>query len=180
MMKVFKLLPLLLVVMMMFISACSKTVMENQSSTDQEPQPVAQTEPEPQAAEPAPAPEPQAVDQDLEGREQFITTHIYFDFDSAVLRPETQELLRVKAQWLQDNPGIAAVLIEGHCDERGTGAYNLALGARRAEAVKQYMSDVGANVVKLETKSYGEEKPANPASNEAAWSMNRRANFIIE
>lgn len=178
-MKAIKMLPLLLVAMMFFVSACSKTVMENQSSTDQEPQPVAQTESESRTDEPAPTPQPLANDQDLDARGQFVQTHVYFDFDSAVLQPDAQDLLRVKAQWLQDNPGIAAVRIEGHCDERGTDAYNLALGARRAEAVKQYMTDMGVDVFKLEALSYGEEKPASPGKNEAAWAMNRRASFVL-
>lgn len=178
-MKAFKWLPLLLVAVMVSATACSKTVMENQASTEPEPQPVAQTEPEPQAQEPAPSPKPQLMDQDADGRDQFVTTHVYFDFDSAVLRPDAQDLLKVKAQWLADHPGIASVVIEGHCDERGTDAYNLALGARRAEAVKQFMADLGVGPTQLETQSYGEERPVHLGNNEAAWAMNRRASFVI-
>lgn len=176
-MKTMKLIPCALVVMMLLVSACSKTVMENQSATDQDTQPAASQEPV--AAAPAPAPEPPSTDTGAEGRTMFINQLVYFDYDSAVLKPEAQSLLQAKAQWLQDNPDVMAIIIEGHCDERGTDAYNMALGAKRAEAVKNYFTNLGVDISRLETQSYGEEKPAALGHNEEAWSQNRRAGFVI-
>jgi peptidoglycan-associated lipoprotein len=174
-MKAFKLLPLLLAFLL--LAACSKTVMENKTAVEQQPEPVVQTQPEPQ--ETAPAPEPQVAAMDPQAREMFLNQHVYFDFDSAVLKPEAQNLLQIKAQWLRDNPAVIAVLIQGYCDERGTEAYNLALGAKRADAVKNYMTDLGLSNLAMETRSFGEEKPLDPEHNEAAWAKNRRACFVI-
>lgn len=176
-MKSMKLMAYAVVVMMLFVSACSKTVMENQSTTDQDAQPA--PSPEPVVAAPAPAPEPPPKDTSAEGRTMFINQLVYFDFDSAVLKPEAQSLLQGKAQWLQDNPDVTAIIIEGHCDERGTDAYNMALGAKRAEAVKNYLTNLGVDISALETQSYGEEKPAALGHNEEAWSQNRRASFVL-
>ena len=176
-MKIMKVIPYALIVMMLFVSACSKTVMENQSATDQDTQPAASQEPVAEA--PAPAPEPQSTDTGAEGRTMFIDQLVYFDFDSAVLKPEAQSLLQGKAQWLQENPDVTAIIIEGHCDERGTDAYNMALGAKRAEAVQNYLTNLGVDISRLETQSYGEEKPAALGHNEEAWSQNRRAGFVL-
>lgn len=174
-MKVSKLLPFLLVLLL--LTACSKTVMEKNTADDQQPQPVARIQPAIQ--EPAPADEPQAASADPEALEIVIKENIYFDFDSAVLKPEARSLLQIKAQWLKDNPDVIAVLVEGHCDERGTDAYNLALGSRRADAVKKFMADMGLSNLSIQTRSYGEEKPMDPGHNEKAWAKNRRASFVI-
>ena len=174
-MKELKLLPLLLAIVL--LAACSKTVMQNETAADQQPEPAVQAQPEPQ--ERAAAAEPQVVSADPKGREMFLNNNIYFDFDSAVLKPDAQSLLQIKAQWLKDNPDVIAVLIEGHCDERGTAAYNLALGAKRADAVKKFMTDMGLDNLSIETQSYGEEKPADYNHNEEAWAKNRRACFVI-
>lgn len=174
-MKALKLLPFLLALLL--LAACSKTVMQDKSEGEQQPEPVVAVQPEPQA--PAPEPAPQVVSVDPKNREMFLNDHILFDFDSAVLKPEAQSLLQIKAQWLQDNPDVIAILIEGHCDERGTEAYNLALGARRADAVKKYISDMGVGNLSIETQSYGEEKPVDKMHNEEAWAKNRRACFVI-
>jgi peptidoglycan-associated lipoprotein len=170
-----KVIPLLLAIVL--LAACSKTVMENQPAVDQEPQTAAQVEP--QAQEPEPAVEPQAAIAAPDGREAFLNDYVYFDFDSDILGPDTQSLLQIKAQWLNDNPDVIAVMIEGHCDERGTEEYNLALGAKRAEAVKKYLTDLGLNNLNIQTKSYGEERPVDLEHNEAAWAKNRRACFVI-
>lgn len=163
--------PIFLAVLL--LAACSKTVMENEPVVEQEPEPVAQVEP------PVQEPEPQAAIAAPDGREEFLNECVYFDFDSDVLGSEAQSLLQIKAQWLNDNPDVLAVLIEGHCDERGTEAYNLALGARRADAVKKYLTDLGLNNLTIQTQSYGEERPLNPEHNEEAWAKNRRASFVI-
>jgi peptidoglycan-associated lipoprotein len=112
-------------------------------------------------------------------KEMFVNEDIYFEFDSAKLSPEAQTILQKKAQWLKNNPQTA-VTIEGHCDERGTNEYNLALGDRRAFAAKAYLLDLGISASRLSTVSYGEERPIEAASNESAWAKNRRAHFVIE
>jgi len=110
-------------------------------------------------------------------RNQFLTQDIYFDFDSFSILPEAQEILSNKAEWLQDNSDVT-VTIEGHCDERGTIEYNLALGDRRAESAKAYLVNLGIAESRLNTISYGEERPMDPSNNENAWGKNRRAHFL--
>ena len=108
----------------------------------------------------------------------FVNEDIYFAFDSSLLDPDAERILGEKAAWLQDNAN-AGVQIEGHCDERGTSDYNLALGERRANAVRQYLTVLGIDSGRLSTISYGEEQPLDPGHDEAAWSRNRRAHFVI-
>jgi len=109
----------------------------------------------------------------------FINDDIYFDFDSAVLRDTAQESLIKKAEWIRMNPK-ASVIIEGHCDHRGTSAYNIALGDRRAQSAKAFFVDLGIDPKQFSTISYGEERPVDTAQNEDAWSKNRRAHFVFE
>ena len=110
---------------------------------------------------------------------QFINEHIYFDFDSAALSAMAQATLKNKAAWLNANPGVM-VTIEGHCDERGTTEYNLALGDRRAESARSFLIDLGIDPARLEKISYGEEMPAVQGSGEDVWAKNRRAAFTIK
>ncbi len=101
---------------------------------------------------------------------------VYFDFDQFTLTEQARDVLRRNAAFLQSNAGFR-VVIEGHCDERGSDEYNLALGERRAAAVKQYLVSLGVNDSRLSIISYGEEKPLIDQSNEQAWAQNRRAEF---
>ena len=112
-------------------------------------------------------------------KEMFENEDIFFEFDSASLSVEAQGVLRRKAEWLKGNPG-ARVIIEGHCDERGTNEYNLALGDRRAYSSKSFLMDLGIDQARLTTVSYGEERPVDTSSSEEAWSRNRRAHFVIK
>lgn len=123
--------------------------------------------------------EEEAKRQMMAARNLFMSENIYFDFDKSNLLPAAQEVLKRKAAWMQDNPD-ASVIIEGHADERGTEAYNLALGERRAESAKAFMVDLGIDPARLATISYGEERPAAMGSNEEAWAKNRRDEFVIE
>lgn len=111
-------------------------------------------------------------------RERFVNEDVHFDFDSSVLSAEAQQILLDKAQWLRRNSD-ASVTIEGHCDERGTNEYNLALGDRRANSVKAYLADLGISASRMDTVSYGEERPLDSGHDEAAWARNRRAHFEI-
>ena len=108
----------------------------------------------------------------------FESQPIYFAFDKSDLTAESQALLKQKANWLRDNASYS-VRIDGHCDERGTNEYNLALGDRRAHAAKQFLMDLGIPDDHISTLSYGEERPAGPGHNEQAWSKNRRDEFKL-
>lgn len=116
--------------------------------------------------------------EDIAARRAFENERIYFAFDDATLTAEAQRILRRKAEFLRGNPGVR-VRIEGHCDERGTAEYNLALGDRRAESAKSFLVRLGIDPARLSTISYGEERPLDPGSNEAAWARNRRAEFRL-
>ncbi|MBC8432787.1 MAG: peptidoglycan-associated lipoprotein Pal [Desulfobacterales bacterium] len=115
----------------------------------------------------------------MAAQNRFLNEDIHFEFDRSNLLPEAQEILRWKAAWLQKNQN-AQVTIEGHCDERGTNEYNLALGDRRANSAKSYLMDLGIYGSRLNTISYGEERPADYGSNEESWAKNRRAHFTLE
>ena len=101
----------------------------------------------------------------------------YFDFDKADIRPDARAALAQTADFLKGHPSIKAT-IEGHCDERGSTEYNLALGDRRATAVKQYLVSLGVSADRLSTVSFGKEKPFCNESNESCWQQNRRGHFV--
>lgn len=103
---------------------------------------------------------------------------IYFDTDRYNVDAEDQAILQSQAQWLAQNPGTR-VTIEGHCDERGTRDYNLALGERRANAAKNYLTSLGVSPARITTVSYGKERPAAMGSSQAAWARNRRAVTVV-
>jgi peptidoglycan-associated lipoprotein len=112
-------------------------------------------------------------------KDRFLNDDVYFDFDSAALSTEAQGVLNQKSQWLMGN-SAGQVTIEGHCDERGTNAYNLALGDRRAQSAKNFLVKLGVSDSRLTAVSFGEEKPVDPGHNEAAWVKNRRAHFVLK
>jgi len=115
----------------------------------------------------------------VERAEGRVLSTVYFAFDSSALSQEAQDTLRSNAQWLNANPG-EQVTIEGYCDERGTNEYNLALGQRRADSVFNFLRTQGVSTDRLRTISYGEEYPADPGHDEAAWAKNRRAEFKFD
>jgi len=104
--------------------------------------------------------------------------NIHFSFDKYDLSPEARDILGKLADWMLKYSDFE-VTIEGHCDNRGTIAYNLALGERRAGAAKAYLANLGIADARITTISYGEELPADPGQNEAAWAKNRRDHFIV-
>jgi peptidoglycan-associated lipoprotein len=114
-----------------------------------------------------------------EAMDMFLNDDIHFEFDSSTLTPEAQLTLKKKAEWLQNNPEAMST-IEGHCDDRGTSEYNLALGDRRATSAKNFLVDLGISASRLTTISYGEERPIDPGQNEDAWAKNRRCHFTIK
>ncbi|HXT15487.1 MAG TPA: peptidoglycan-associated lipoprotein Pal [Gemmatimonadaceae bacterium] len=107
-----------------------------------------------------------------------LTAMVHFDYDQSDLRPEDRAILDAKVPILQANPGVM-IRIAGHTDERGSDEYNLALGQRRAAAAKRYLIDHGVADSRIETISYGEERPIAQGSDESAWAQNRRAEFEI-
>jgi peptidoglycan-associated lipoprotein len=102
-----------------------------------------------------------------------VGDRVFFDYNSADLDSDAQELLQDQVAWIKQHD--VSVIIEGHCDERGTREYNLALGERRAQSVKNYLISMGVSSVKVSTISYGKERPAVVGSNDGAWSQNRRS-----
>ena len=110
--------------------------------------------------------------------ESKLLKDIHFGFDRYDLTPKAREILAQNADLLLKHPRVQ-IQIEGHCDERGTIEYNLALGERRANSTRQYLLSLGVTSDRISTISYGEEMPADPRHNEDAWAKNRRAHFII-
>jgi peptidoglycan-associated lipoprotein len=110
--------------------------------------------------------------------ERGLLGDVYFDFDKAELRDDARERLTKNADWLKANPAYR-LTIEGHCDERGTNDYNLALGQRRSAAAMDYIVSLGVAGARLSTQSWGEERPQCTESHEGCWQRNRRAHFVI-
>lgn len=107
-----------------------------------------------------------------------MSDRILFDTDRFNVDSQDQAILQSQAQWMAQNPN-ARITIEGHCDERGTRDYNLALGERRANAAKNYLASLGVSPSRMTTVSYGKERPESLASNASAWAQNRRAVSIV-
>lgn len=161
------------------LSACSK-----------KPEPA--PPPPPPAPAPAPAPQPdtaaerrareaaerERMQREIERKRGVLSELVFFDYDMAEIRDDARASLDAKAQILRDESNVR-LRIEGHADERGSTEYNVALGLRRAEAVKAYFANFGLAADRFETISFGEERPLEAASNEAAWARNRRAAFQI-
>lgn len=103
---------------------------------------------------------------------------VYFDYDRYDLSADARTILRANADWLKKNPDVR-VEIEGHCDERGTSEYNLALGAKRAQSTREYLTTLGIAPARLSTISYGEEIPVCREQDENCWRQNRRARFVV-
>jgi peptidoglycan-associated lipoprotein len=110
---------------------------------------------------------------------QVVGNTVNFDFDKFDLRPDAQAILRGQAAWLNQNPA-RTVTVEGHCDERGTREYNLGLGERRANSVKQYLVSLGVSAGRLKTISYGKERPICVSSDETCWAKNRRGVSAVQ
>ncbi|MDH3356563.1 MAG: peptidoglycan-associated lipoprotein Pal [Desulfobacteraceae bacterium] len=167
---------------MFFMVSCAKKVVQTE--------PVAMTQSEVSKASDRSAEETEQAGRLQEDRLQaeaaareaaetaFVNENIHFAFDSSVLSDQAQQILNSKADYLHTNSGVK-ITVEGHCDERGTDAYNVALGERRAESVKNFLVDLGISANRLNTISYGEERPIAMGQNETSWAKNRRAQFVI-
>lgn len=140
--------------------------------------------PRPPAPAQAPAPRPLTEDE-IFARESLDQVNAaqplgdaFFDYDSATIRPDAQDALTKDAAWLRRWP-TTKITVSGHCDERGTEEYNLALGERRAAAVKSYLQSLGIGAERISTVSYGRERPFCTQSGESCWSQNRRGHFLV-
>jgi peptidoglycan-associated lipoprotein len=159
---------MLVIPALMFSVSCQKKMV------DTTPEPVVKEEPKPEPMEEK-KPEPQPV---YKTPDVVMQEDIYFEFDKSTLSPAAQDNLLKKAEWLRENPDSTAT-IEGHCDERGTNEYNLALGDRRAESAKAFLVDLGIEASRLTTISYGEERPLCSDKTEECWAKNRRDHFVV-
>lgn len=130
-----------------------------------------------------PPPPPAATGPGVMDPQEYLVVNVgdrvFFDFDKSDLRPDAIDQLNRQADFLNAN-GALTVVIEGHCDERGTREYNLALGDRRANSAEQYLQSMGVSGGRVETISYGKERPAVLGSNEDAWGQNRRAVMVVK
>jgi len=184
----------LILPLVFFMASCTKKAVQSDPLEVTEPEvqeePEVQAEPEPEVVEPEVQAEPEQVAQteddqlwkEVAAREAadkaFVTENIHFAFDSSSLSEQARRILSSKAEYLRTYPDVK-VTIEGHCDERGTEIYNMALGKRRAESVKVFLSKLGIGSERLNTVSYGEDQPIAMGQNEASWATNRRAEFVI-
>ena len=149
------------------------------------PPPQTQEQPKVEKVEPPVVAEPQLTEEELFlqksldqiNREKPLGT-VYFDYDKALVRDDARGTLDTNAAWMKKFK-TAKVLIEGHCDERGTEEYNLALGEKRAKATQDYLLSSGVAADRMKIISYGKSQPINPGHDESAWQMNRRAQFLV-
>jgi peptidoglycan-associated lipoprotein len=182
---------LLALVPMLGLAACGGKKRPPAVTTDAGRTPAARTSPTPPPWPDVPVdagPDVQPMPDDAARAEDFSVNDasgeggpladVYFEYDQARLADGARAILEKHALWLQ-NHRAAKVAIEGHCDERGTVDYNLALGEQRARATRDYLVSMGVAGDRLTTVSYGKERPLDPASNEAAWAKNRRAHFLV-
>ncbi len=169
---------------LLFVAACQTAPEESAEATGEgaatttqpsQPSTTATTPAQPQvAAQEAPGPRP-GSQEDLVYN---VGDRVFFDFDKFDIKPADRETLTRQAAWLQKFPAVT-VTIEGHCDERGTREYNLALGERRAQAVKDYLISLGVDPARVATISYGKERLVELGHTEAAWSQNRRGITVV-
>lgn len=156
----------------LFLFACSSTDTDTGPATTDTTQNQTTTTPQP----------PQKTEEELRAEANAKAREVrtvYFEFDDSTVKAEYQDLLKAHAWYLSRNPAVQ-VVVEGHADERGTPEYNLALGERRGNSVKDILISYGVSSAQVRVVSYGEEKPVNPAHTEAAWAQNRRAVLSYE
>jgi len=195
--KISKVILVSLAVLTLFVFAACKT---NRKKVDPVTQPrVEETRPPEVEAPPArtetpvepasdfvkedPAPQ-EVVPTDIEqlnkwARDKGYIRDAFYNYDEATLDDAAQSALQASATWLKGEGAAYNVLVEGHCDERGTEQYNLALGDRRAYSAKEYLSTLGINAGRIRTVSYGEERPFEEGHDDASWSQNRRAHIVL-
>lgn len=183
-MRTWKMVPVVLMLAVV-VTGCPKKkpaqpapVLDTETTTVAPPTTDVDTNPSPPVDQ---TPDPLSADLEEANRyaaAQGLLGDVYFDFDQYDLRADARDRLSKNAEFLKSHPQFT-VTIEGHCDERGTNEYNLALGERRAAAARDYIVSLGVPADRLKTISYGEERPACTESAESCWSQNRRAHFVL-
>ena len=177
---------MLLLVLGIFITACETTpeqetapeVVDKTDSTEMTGDAAADADAGSEAQAFGAAGDQASAPQQLDDPDSLLSVRIiYFDYDSSTVLSQFEEIIKAHAAFLQSNPDVVTAL-EGHADERGSREYNLALGERRAQAVKKQLVVLGASPEQVRTVSYGEERPADPGHDEQAWSLNRRVEFV--
>lgn len=167
---------MILILAMVALVACggAKQVAQTEVTPPAPPEVVSQ----PEAAPVETPPQLEEAKMEAAAPAPLLLENVYFDFDKYDLKPGTLQTLEANASGLQTHADVS-VTIEGHCDERGTVEYNLALGDRRAKAAKDYLVSLGIAASRISTISYGKERPVDSRHNEEAWAKNRRAAFVI-
>jgi peptidoglycan-associated lipoprotein len=180
-MKKFLVYALAIVLVFSFAVSCKKKPKEvpPPPPPQEQEQPVVEKVEAPVVQEPQLTEEEMFLQKSLDqiNREKPLGT-IYFDYDRALIRDDARPVLDANASWLKKFR-TAKILIEGHCDERGTEEYNLALGEKRAKSTQDYLLSLGISADRMKIISYGKSQPINPGHDEAAWQMNRRAQFLV-
>ena len=165
-----------------FAGACKKkppTTTEQQRPPAEQPSRPGETQVRPPSTSAPPSVETSVLSEEIGViNSKGYLKDAFFDYDKADLRDDARSVLASDAEWLKKYPSIQ-FLIEGHCDERGTSEYNLALGDRRANAAKEYLASLGVDASRVRTVSYGKERPFCTANSESCLQENRRAHFLI-
>jgi peptidoglycan-associated lipoprotein len=167
---------------MLFTASCTKKVVQTQTAPEAQAQVTKASDSSAAQAEQTGPPQEDRLRAEADAREAagtaFVDENIHFAFDSAVLSDRAQQILNGKADYLRTYPGLT-VTVEGYCDERGTEAYNMVLGKRRAQSVRNFLVNSGIGTNRLNTVSYGEKRPMAMGHDEASWAKNRRVQFVI-
>lgn len=180
-MKKFAVLFLTVILVVSFASSCKKKVKE----VPQPPPPQAQEQPRVEKVEEPAIKEPVLTEEEIflrktleEINQEKPLAMIHFDYDKYNIRPDAVPVLEANASWLKKHPTVK-ILIEGHCDERGTEEYNLSLGEKRAKSTMDYLMSLGISADRIRIISYGKSQPLDLGHDETAWAKNRRAQFLI-
>ncbi|HEY4641697.1 MAG TPA: OmpA family protein [Thermoanaerobaculia bacterium] len=185
---------LCVVVVGLFAMACPKKpkpVTQPAAVVDNTPPPVVAAPPAPVETKvknddfvQEPTVKPETLPANIDELNRYAQSHGYiqdafFDYNEAALSSDAQSALTNSANWLKGDGKAYSLLIEGHCDERGTEQYNLALGDKRANTAKEYLATLGVDTSRVRTVSYGEERPFDPGHDDSAWAKNRRAHLVL-
>ena len=170
--------PLLLVGAIVLLCSCSKKAPTTAAQVKESPAPAAAPAPA-RPAPAAPARDEGVLAEDLAtlNRHGYLKD-VYFDFDQSALRDDARKSLATDALWLEKYPSIR-ILVEGHCDDRGTEAYNLSLGDRRANAAREYLASLGVDGTRVQVVSYGKERPFCQQDTDTCWQENRRGHLVV-
>ena len=170
--------PLVLVGAILLLCSCSKKAPTTAAQVNENPAPAAAPAPA-RPAPAAPARDEGVLAEDLAtlNRHGYLKD-VYFDFDQSALRDDARKSLATDALWLEKYPSIR-ILVEGHCDDRGTEAYNLSLGDRRANAAREYLASLGVDGTRVQVVSYGKERPFCQQDTDTCWQENRRGHFVV-